>query len=339
MNNTSKFLQSFRTLSQIEQYAMLQKLNSEFNAKGGLLQLTKVEAGIKGCCPLCNSENIHKRGAIKGVKKYKCNTCLKWFNENTGTALWDIKKKEKWQSYIDCLIKGYSIRKCAAEVGICIQTSFDWRHKIISILFASEPESLSGRIECDELEMSLSQKGDKNLTRSPRKRSNDFKRNTKTKDITTVQVMSAIDTSNNTYFKAIETKRVNAKQISKSVGQKISKNSTLITDKHPSYKPFAKSRKTITHHTILAKEHVDKRNKTINLQKINNQHKQLRQFLDKFNGVSSKYLQNYLNWYAYGEKLDNSETPTKKWFEEILKNTNSYNAYKDLCKNLINIRT
>ena len=54
---------------------------------------------------------------------------------------------------------------------------------------------------------------------------------------------------------------------------------------------------------LLAKDHVDKNDSTIHLQKVNNVHAQLRKFLSPFNGVSSKYLQNYLNWYAYIDKI------------------------------------
>jgi len=51
-------------------------------------------------------------------------------------------------------------------------------YKILSSLvqFTSE-ESLSDEIECDELELALNEKESKSLTRKPRKRSSDFKRN------------------------------------------------------------------------------------------------------------------------------------------------------------------
>ena len=39
------------------------------------------------------------------------------------------------------------------------------------------PEELSEEVECDELELALSEKGNKNLNRKPRQRGTDFKRN------------------------------------------------------------------------------------------------------------------------------------------------------------------
>jgi hypothetical protein len=71
---------------------------------------------------------------------------------------------------------------------------------------------------------------------------------------------------------------------------KLADNSTLITDKHSSYKTYTKNNPSIKHKQLLAKDHVDKRDKSIYLQKVNNVHSQLSGFLRPFNGVSSKYL-------------------------------------------------
>jgi len=339
MIKTQEILAHFKSLSATAQSEVLQSLRVEFEGRGKLLEVAQSEITAQKACPHCGSNHLHKRGKQSGVQMYKCTDCSKWFSSTTGTPLWDIKRKDKWQSYLNCMQQGMSIKKTAKEIGICIQTSFDWRHKILSVLNKEVPEKLSGRVECDELELPLSNKGEKHLTRKARKRSSDFIRNTKTKEITTVQVVSAIDENNQTYFKAIETKRITAKQLKKTVGKKLAKNVTLITDKHPSYKPFVKSKAAIQHKTVKSNEHVNKEDKRINLQKVNNQHKQLRQFLARFNGVSSKYLQNYLNWFAYGKKMEAFANQTKQWLYAILTTDMAYNLYQLMKLNAVNIRT
>lgn len=339
MEKSQDILSHFKSLSASAQSSVLQSLRAEFEGRGKLLEVVQSEIITKKSCPYCGTYKVHKRGKQNNVQMYKCSDCTKWFSSTTGTPLWDIKRKDKWQSYLNCMQQGMSIKKTAKEIGICIQTSFNWRHKILSVLNKEVPEKLSGRVECDELELPLSNKGDKHLTRKARKRSSDFVRNTKTKEVTTVQVISAIDENNQTYFKAIETKRVTAKQLNKTLGKKLDKNVTLITDKHPSYRPFVKSKATIKHKTVKSNEHVDSGDKNVNLQKVNNQHKQLRQFLDRFNGVSSKYLQNYLNWYAYGKQMENFANSTKQWFLAILTTDIGYNLYQLIKSNAVNIRT
>jgi transposase-like protein len=339
MIKSKDLLAEFKLLPVKEQSEILQSLRVEFEGKGKLLEVTSLEITTKKDCPYCGNIKVHKRGKQDGVQMYKCVGCTKWFSSTTGTPLWDIKKKDKWQSYLSCMQRNVPIKKAALEVGICIQTSFDWRHKILSVLNKEIPVKLSGRVESDELELPLSNKGERNLTRKARKRSGDFKRNTETKEITTVQVLTAVDQNNQTYFKAIETKRITANDLKKTLGKKLDKNVTLITDKHPSYIPFVKSKSSIKHKTVKSTEHVNKADKKVNLQKVNNQHKQLRQFLGKFNGVSSKYLQNYLNWFAYGKNMESYANQTKQWFLAILTTDIAYNLYQLIKENAVNIRT
>ena len=263
-------------------------------------------------CPHCFSIKVYKRGKQKGVQMYRCNTCNKWYSETTGTALYDIKLKHKWQSYLHYMEQGIPIKKIAKKLGISIQTSFDWRHKILSSLAQFEPEELASEVECDELELALNNKGSKSLERKARKRGTDFKRNQGEGQITTVQVVTAVQRNGSKYLKAVASKRLSKEQITEAFAGKIADNTTLITDKHPSYRAFAKENPTIKHKALLAKDHVDKNDKTIHLQKVNNVHSQLRTFLKPFNGVSSKYLQNYLNWYAYVDQIQNSKTTIKQ---------------------------
>jgi len=290
-------------------------------------------------CPHCSSTNIYKRGKQRGVQMYKCNDCNKWYSETTGTPLYDIKIKHKWQSYLNCMEQGMPIKKIAKQLNISIQTSFDWRHKILSSLAQFTPTKLSGQVECDELELSLSNKGSKSLDRNPRKRGTDFKRNQGKDIITTVQVVTAVQRNGEKYLKAVQTKRLSKEDIEKVFDGKLTDNTTLITDKHHSYKAFAKDNPKIKHKSLLAKEHVDKKDKSIHLQSVNNTHKQVRDFLKPFNGVSTKYLQNYLNWYAYMDKIRNSKTMLKQWFITMLLTDQAYRLYELFKLNAVVIRT
>ena len=52
-----------------------------------------------------------------------------------------------------------SLKAISEELRICIQTAFNWRHKILSSLGRFTPEHHSGEIESDEFEISISKKG------------------------------------------------------------------------------------------------------------------------------------------------------------------------------------
>ncbi len=342
MKIQEKIKQLFAELPNNSQTELLDELLQTQELKGSILQSAQEEVSEKRKkkpCPHCKSKKVYKRGKQNGVQMYQCTDCNKWYSETTGTPLYDIKLKSKWQSYLRCMEQGMPIKKIAAELEISIQTSFDWRHKILSSLEQLAPDQLSAEIECDELELPLSNKGVKKLDREPRKRGSDFKRNTKGKDKTVVQVVTAVERNGKKYLKAIESKRLSKEEITKALGGKLSKDAILITDKHPSYKAFAKENQLIKHKALLAKDHVDKNDKTIHLQKLNNVHSQLRKFLQPFNGVSSKYLQNYLNWYAYVDNIKMSKTTLKQWFLTILTTDQAYHLFELFKQNSVITRT
>ena len=332
----------FNELPIRSQNKLLGDLLMEQELQGKVLEEARQEVlkkREKKPCPHCSSLKVYKRGKQRGVQMYKCNACSKWYSETTGTPLYDIKLKSKWQSYLNCMEQGMPIKKIAKELGISIQTSFDWRHKILSSLSQFTPTELCGLVECDELELALSNKGSKSLEREARKRGTDFKRNQGKDVVTTVQVVTAVQRNGEKYLRAVQTKRLSKKDIEKVFEGKLSKKTTLITDKHHSYKAFAKDNPSIKHKSLLAKQHIDKNDKTIHLQKVNNVHSQLRAFLRPFNGVSSKYLQNYLNWYAYVDHIRNSKTVIKQWCVAMLLTDQAYRLFELFKQNAVILRT
>jgi len=341
MKTPEAIKEEFKQLPGLIQEQLLDELLSDFENRGQVLDNTIEEikqSRIKKPCPHCESTSVYKRGSQNGVQMYQCRTCKKWYSQTTGTPLWDIKLKHKWQGFLRCFEKGMTIKKISIELEISIQTSFDWRHKLLSALNNYTPDKLGNTVECDELELSLSQKGFRHLERKPRKRASDFKRNDESEEPTVVQVVTLVERHGEKYLKAVESKRLSTKEISLAIEGKLNDDTTLITDKHPSYKSFAKEHIALKHKTVLAKDHVNKEDRKIHLQHVNNLHSQLRDFLKPFKGVSSKYLQNYLNWFAYADKLDGTKTIIRQWFLTILGSDNAYELFGQFKNNAVNIR-
>ncbi|MCD4811986.1 IS1595 family transposase [bacterium] len=342
MKSSQEIKKLFAQLPIASQTELLDELLQEQELQGKILIAAYEEVSRKRKkkpCPHCSSDNVYKRGKQNWVQMYQCNDCKRWYSETTGTPLYDIKLKSKWQSYLRCMEQGIPIKKIAKEIGISIQTSFDWRHKILASLNGFVPEELSSEVECDELELALNNKGSRNLDREPRKRGNDFVRNMGKEDVTVVQVVTAVERNGEKYLKAVVSKRLSKEEITKALDGKLAGNTTLFTDKHPSYKAFAKDNPSINHKALLAKDHVDRNDKTAHLQKVNNVHAQIRTFLRPFNGVSSKYLQNYLNWYAYADKIRDSKTTLKQWFLTMLLTDQAYHLFELFKQNAVIIRT
>jgi transposase-like protein len=109
-------------------------------------------------CPHCKDERIRANGILKGVQRYLCNGCGKNFSETTGKFWFALKKKDKINKYLYCLLSGYSNRKSAKETGVSIQTSFDWRHKLLTSFSSVSVSSFEGIVERDDLFFPISEK-------------------------------------------------------------------------------------------------------------------------------------------------------------------------------------
>ncbi len=254
-------------------------------------------------CPHCMSKKIRANGKLKQVQRYVCNECEKNFSETTGKVWYNLKKKEKLNTYMYCLLSGYSIRKSAKETGIAIQTSFDWRHKLLTSFSSVWVEGFEGICESDDLFFLQSEKGNQNLDRKPRKRG--CKASKRGISNEQVAVIATCDRSGNKDMKVVTTGRISKKDIDKVLQGKLSKVETLCSDSHRSYTAFAKSEK-IAHKKFNASKGQRVKDKIYHVQNVNNMDMRLRKWMGQFNGVATKYLQNYLNWFLVLEKVKNS---------------------------------
>lgn len=83
---------------------------------------------------------------------------------------------------------------------------------------------------------------------------------------------------------------------------------------------------------------MNKTDKKIHVQAVNHTHRELKDFLRQYNnGVSSKYLQNYLNLFAYADKLRESKLTIIQWLVGALLADNAYNLLL-FQQNTVNIR-
>jgi transposase-like protein len=246
-------------------------------------------------CPHCKYNRIRANGKLKGVQRYICNGCSKNFSETTGKFWFALKKKDKINRYLYCLLSGYSIRKSAKETGISLQTSFDWRHKLLTSFSSVSVEEFEGIVESDDLFFPYSEKGNRKLDRKLRKRGEKASKRGISDE--KVAVVATCDRSGNKDFKVATTGRISKKDLDKA--------DILCSDGHRSYGAFAKSN-DIEHKKFNASKGKRVVDKIYHVQNVNNMDMRLRKFMDSFNGVATKYLQNYLNWFLVLEKIKNS---------------------------------
>lgn len=304
--NIDELKEAISKLSEGDRKQLISEIQLEHFETGSYLKeiLKKQEKDIQHSCPRCKSTNIWSRGTYKGVKRLKCNDCNKYYSSTWGTAIYHVHKTDKWQEYLQCMKEGLTLRESALRVGISLQTSFNWRHKILSSLSDIESNHFTGIVEADELYLHYSEKGKRNLNRPPRKRGND---GAKTERENKLGVLVTMDRNGHKLARVVGRSIMSKEALADALSGKIDKSSILCTDSYKVYIGLAK-KDGLNHKAVTHLGRSIQKNKAYHIQTVNNLHKEIKEHLSRFNGVSSKYLQNYLYWFlAIGSKLADPE--------------------------------
>ena len=327
------FKDYFVNCAHAEQQSIISSLLSMSTAECNLVDTSQHKAVS---CPHCNSPKIRANGKLKGVQRYVCNECGKNFSATTGKFWFGLKKRDKVNRYLYCLLSGYSIRKSAKETGISIQTSFDWRHKLLTSFSNVSVEEFEGIVESDDLFFAYSEKGNRNLDRPARKRGEKARKSGISNE--KVAVVATCDRSGNKDFKVATTGRISKKDLDKVLKGKLDKAQVLCSDSHRSYTAFSKSI-DITHKKFNASKGQRAVDKVYHVQNVNNLDSRLRKFMEAFNGVATKYLQNYLNWFLVLEKIKNDTNRIATVATIAFASNTAWYEFKNIALNHILFRT
>ena len=104
--------------------------------------------GLK--CPRCGSTRIQRWGTFSGRRRYRCRDCVRTFSDLTGTPVAWSKCLSRLPDYRDCMRRSATIRASARAVGMHITTSFRWRHRLLRGMQSEPANWLTGIVEAAE---------------------------------------------------------------------------------------------------------------------------------------------------------------------------------------------
>ncbi len=257
------------------------------------------------CCPSCKSEKIRPYGSYRGRQRFCCRSCSRTFNELTTSPLAGTHLNDKWRGFVDCMVEGLSVRKTAAKLDIGDSTAFRWRHKFLKKYEKLASTVLDGIVETDETFFLFSEKGDKSVTkrRKPRKRGGKAKKRGISDE--QIPVIVGCDRDGNVVIGVTGQGRISMADVEDVLNRYIGPDITLCSDAHRSFKSYAKAY-DLNYVGLNISEGRRVVKKKYHIQNVNNFHARLKQWMIRFNGVSTKYLQNYMNWFALLEETKNS---------------------------------
>jgi transposase-like protein len=280
-----------KLLSQIEKLTPKQtkELQNQLNKQNSLKVIKSISVEIDHC-PHCGATNLYKWGVRSKLQRYKCKECNKTFNALTKTPLARLRHKEKWNDYAKELLNSTSIETSAKNCQVAVTTSFRWRHRMLQASKSVKAKKLHGIVELDETYFPRSEKGNHHLERKAHKRGSWASRGLSLEEQTPVLI--ARDRNGNMTDAVLSNSQDST--IAQVMLPLLDRRDVLLcSDSKSSYKSFARMFDFV-HETINAsKEYV---NGAYHVQNVNAYGSRLKNWMVRFHGVATKYLDNYLGW-------------------------------------------
>lgn len=244
-------------------------------------------------CPDCDSSAIQKFGIVSGLQRYRCKACRRTFNRLSGTPFSRLRQKEKWLGVMEGLEQKESLNAMSRRLKVKKDTAIRWRHRFLAAFRNRPPVKMGGIVEADETFFRRSEKGSRRLERKARKRGGEDKKpGLSQENFDTAWI--ARDRSRQTDHQVTWHRDSHfAKQFLK---PRIQKGSVLCTDSKHGYKKFTRA-EGIQHVTLNASQKERVKDGVYHIQNVNAYQSRLKGWIASFNGVSSKYLGNYLEWF------------------------------------------
>ncbi len=290
-----KFLELISVLKQLDHHqrtvliTALDQLTDEFKVN----ELIEAAFDAKGTCPHCSQSEIYRHGLVSGLQRYRCRTCQKTFNALTGTPLAHLRHKSKWIDYLDTVTQSLTVRKAATNINIHRNTAFRWRHRFLAWIKQDRPTLLHGITEADETYLLESQKGSRKLERKPRKRGGCASKPGISNE--QVCILIARDRSKQTLDFVTGNGPITKTILTRDLKPSLDPDTLLISDGNPTYTAFCKAEK-ITHKVINLSQGQRVVDGAYHVQNINAYHSRFKTWLNRFHGVATQYLPNYLGW-------------------------------------------
>jgi transposase-like protein len=257
-----------------------------------VLELIESCFDAKSACPHCASVELYRHGVVNGLQRYYCQHCHKTFNALTGTPLARLREKTKWLNYLVAMAQSLTVRQSAADTGVHRNTSFRWRHRFLAWISQDRPARLHGLTEADETYLLESDKGQRELSRKPRKRGGHATQRGISDE--QVCVLVARDRSGQTLDFVTGKGPLTEPRLRAALKPALDADALLVSDANPTYTAFCQAEEIS--HEIVNLSQGQRVNGAYHVQNVNAYHSRFKRWLARFHGVATHYLPNYLGW-------------------------------------------
>jgi transposase-like protein len=326
--------------SRVLNHGELESEQSELTLLANIVESQSIIKFETYSCPHCQSRHFVGVGKQKGVQRFKCKNCSKYFSETTGKFSYGIKKRGLLKQYLDCFLAGLSIRESAKICGISKHTSFIWRHKILVALQRMGSPEFERIVEIESIVEPFSTKGQRKERVDCRKASkavNSGEESSTTvngRHLTagesnipkTVGVLHALDWQGNLMMKAVGTSKLKKRDFERIFSSKLDKVQVICAKADRSVTAFVRG--IDVEYVRSRRGGVRKAERRYQITNVLKTVLSWRNFMLRFHGVATKYLQNYLNWYMLLNRLKYSKYQMLEAYNILMKEERAWYKFK-----------
>jgi len=264
-------------------------------------------------CPHCASREIIAWGRSRELARFRCKSCGRTFNALTKSPMAHLRKRACWLDHAQAMIDGKSLAKTAELCGVHPTTAFRWRHRFLGAPSLDKPQKLTGIVEADETFILESFKGRwSDLPRKARKRGGSARHPGLCQD--NIPVLVARDRNGATFDAVLPND--DSASIGAALAGVLSADNHLVGDGGRPIAAFARKAK-ISFHAVPSPGKPAPAAPHLHINNVNAYHSRLKQWLNRFNGVATKNLPNYLGWRRALEAWGDQTTP-QNWIKSAI---------------------
>jgi transposase-like protein len=246
-------------------------------------------------CPHCHHSEIRPWGHLAGLPRFRCRGCRRTFSALTETPLAGLHQKERWMFFLEKFSEGESVRKAAWRCGINTKAAFLWRHRFLALPACLKVRQESGIVETDETWFLRSYKGQRGgPPRRARKRGGRAAKRGLSRE--QVLVLVVRDRSGATADAILP--KDNHREIEAVLGPLLARDAVLCSDgggKGP-IALAAREMGVAAHRAVNLNKGIRVLAGVYHIQNANAYHSRLKEWMQRFHGVATKYLDHYLGW-------------------------------------------
>lgn len=243
-------------------------------------------------CPRCQSASCYRNGHANGMQRFRCRECRRSFNALTGTPLARLRHKDKWLAFCACLLDAATtVRRAAGQTGVHRNTSFRWRHRMLTLTKLDRSLPLSGTVEIQTLELAESHKGVRapaNASRCPEPRA------ARPSSGVRICLLLARDRHGRTHDGLAGHAPLTLAQLQRHLGGALHVDARMLTKHAEPYRQFACAAGLL--HIVTDEQARSPHDTGLHLDNVTAYGERLCTWLRHFRGVATRYLENYCGW-------------------------------------------